>query len=1040
VKPVNTQHRLLTLVLLLGLAIGVSAGESVPSLPQEFWGAVTIDGSAAPAGTVVVATINGTTSGSVTTTVAGVYGGSTALEGTRLVVSGAEGQEGQTVAFLVDGTAADQTATFTPGTAMRLDLTVQTMPETGSISVTSVPSGASISLDGAATGVVTNGTLTNIPVGDHTVSVNLAGYRSASQTVPVSAGQTAPVHFALEEETGSISVTSVPFGASISLDGVSTGQQTNTTLTGIPVGDHTISVTLAGYEAASKTVAVSAGQTASVHFALEKETGSISVTSVPAGASISLDGAATGVVTNGTLTNIPVGDHTISVTLTGHEIASQTVTVSAGQTAPVHFTLEKETGSISVTSVPSGASISLDGVSTGHQTNATLTNIPVGAHTVSVTLAGYESASQSVTVSAGQTAPVHFTLTATAQPPVAAFSASVTSGDAPLEVAFTDTSSNAPTSWSWTFGDGATSSEQHPTHTYTAAGIYTVSLTVANAVGSDSEVKVDLITVTTPSGGFAPVANFVAEPTSGAVPLSVQFTDTSINATSWSWSFGDGGTSTEQHPVYTYTALGWYDVSLTVTNTAGSDTLTRYRYINVRDVPSDPAENETDYVFHDGGTNVTTVDGRQQISFNATAGNGTVSGNDILLSTGNLNVTIETDGLTTNGTVSTGNVTGVLLESNRSATASLDTAGNVSVGFNASMNGYNPDLRISTSIYDRPSDEASTAFTLAAADEGLSITSTAYAVYFTKTNLGANDTLSDAYLRMTVSPAWVEANGGPTSIRIFRQGDDGTAEVLDTTYLGLDADGMMVFEAYSPNGFSAFAVVATTTASTPSSSSGGGGGSSVTPTTSTGTATLLTASWGGVLRPYLVYTEDKTAHLYLKTGVTALDDDGDALSRVGIAATSTLPAASSLTFAGYAVDCSPDGATFSPAIDLVFTFTAAEWSVLLGETGGDPTRLVVQGYDASTGTWAYCPTSVDADDRTVAASIAHFSTYGLFIEAAAEVPTTTAPATAPTTVVTAPATTAVPATETGGLPLTWIVLIVVVILIGGGAYLFVKRR
>jgi len=76
----------------------------------------------------------------------------------------------------------------------------------------------------------------------------------------------------------------------------------------------------------------------------------------------------------------------------------------------------------------------------------------------------------------------------------------------------------------------------------------------------------------------------------------------------------------------------------------------------------------------------------------------------------------------------------------------------------------------------------------------------------------------------------------------------------------------------------------------------------------------------------------------------------------------------------------------------------------------------------------------------VTASIAHFSTYGLFIEAAAEVPATTAPATAPTTIVTAPATTAVPATETGGLPLTWIVLIVVVILIGGGAYLFVKRR
>jgi len=1024
VKPVNTRHRLLTLVLLLGLAIGVSAEGSVPSLPQEFWGALTIDGSAAPAGTVVFATINGTTSGTVTTTVTGEYGSSSALEGTRLVVSGAEGQEGQTVAFMVDGTAADQTATFTPGTVTHLDLTIQTTPETGSISVTSVPAGASISLDGVSTGHQTNATLTNVPVGAHTVSVTLAGYESASQTVTVSAGQTASVHFALEKETGSISVTSVPSGASITLDGVGTGFQTNATLTNVPVGAHTVSVALAGYESASQSVTVSAGQTASVHFALEKETGSISVTSVPAGASISLDGVSTGQQTNTTLTNVPVGAHTVSVTLGGYEIASQTVTVSAGQTASVHFALEKETGSISVTSVPAGASISLDGVSTGQQTNTTLTNVPVGAHTVSVALAGYEIASQSVTVSAGQTAPVHFDLEKETG------SISVTS---------------VPSGASITLDGVGTGFQTNATLTNIPVGAHTVSVALAGYESASQSVTVSVgqtapVHFALTATAQPPVAAFSASVTSGDAPLAVAFTDASTNATSWSWSFGDGGTSTEQHPVYTYTALGWYDVSLTVANTAGSDTLTRYRYINVRDVPSDPAENETDYVFHDGGTNVTTVDGRQQISFNATAGNGTVSGNDILLSTGNLNVTIETDGLTTNGTVSTGNVTGVLLESNRSATASLDTAGNVSVGFNASMNGYNPDLRISTSIYDRPSDEASTAFTLAAADEGLSITSTAYAVYFTKTNLGANDTLSDAYLRMTVSPAWVEANGGPTSIRIFRQGDDGTTEVLDTTYLGLDADGMMVFEAYSPNGFSAFAVVATTTASTPSSSSGGGGGSSVTPTTSTGTATLLTASWGGVLRPYLVYTEDKTAHLYLKTGVTALDDDGDALSRVEIAATSTLPAASSLTFAGYAVDCSPDGATFSPAIDLVFTFTAAEWSVLLGETGGDPTRLVVQGYDASTGTWADCPTSVDADDRTVTASIAHFSTYGLFIEAAAEVPATTAPATAPTTVVTAPATTAVPATETGGLPLTWIVLIVVVILIGGGAYLFVKRR
>ena len=86
-------------------------------------------------------------------------------------------------------------------------------------------------------------------------------------------------------------------------------------------------------------------------------------------------------------------------------------------------------------------------------------------------------------------------------PPVADFSADTTSGDAPLDVNFSDASSNSPTSWSWSFGDGGSSTAQNPSHTYTAAGTYTVSLTVSNADGSDTETKVDYITVTDGGGG-----------------------------------------------------------------------------------------------------------------------------------------------------------------------------------------------------------------------------------------------------------------------------------------------------------------------------------------------------------------------------------------------------------------------------------------------------------------------------------------------------------------------------------------------------------
>jgi PKD repeat protein len=73
-----------------------------------------------------------------------------------------------------------------------------------------------------------------------------------------------------------------------------------------------------------------------------------------------------------------------------------------------------------------------------------------------------------------------------------------------------------------------------------------------------------------------PVASFTATPTSGVAPLAVQFTDMSTGGTptSWQWSFGDGATSTQPSPLHTYTAGGSFDVSLTVSNGAGSSTST----------------------------------------------------------------------------------------------------------------------------------------------------------------------------------------------------------------------------------------------------------------------------------------------------------------------------------------------------------------------------------------------------------------------------------------------------------------------------------
>ncbi len=166
--------------------------------------------------------------------------------------------------------------------------------------------------------------------------------------------------------------------------------------------------------------------------------------------------------------------------------------------------------------------------------------------------------------------------------PTANFTASPTSGCAPLTVTFTDQSTGDIDSWSWDFGDGSTSTEQNPTHQYTSAGTYTVKLTVTGPGGSDTETKVDYITVSD-----VPVADFSGSPTSGNAPLTVTFTDQSTgNPTSWSWDFGDGGTSTEQNPTHEYTVAGTYTVSLTVENSCGTDTETKVDYITVNEAPA----------------------------------------------------------------------------------------------------------------------------------------------------------------------------------------------------------------------------------------------------------------------------------------------------------------------------------------------------------------------------------------------------------------------------------------------------------------------
>ena len=294
--------------------------------------------------------------------------------------------------------------------------------EMGQIIITSTPSGASIYLDEANTEQTTPSTLTDIPTGTHTVSVSLSDYTSSpsSQTVTVTSGGTVNAQFDLTPiQLGSISVSSTNSGASIYLDGFNTGQKTPSTLTDVPTGTHTVSVSLSDYTSSpsSQTVTVTSGGTVNAQFDLTPiQLGSISVSSTNSGASIYLDGFNTGQKTPSTLTDVPTGTHTVSVSLSDYTSSpsSQTVTVTSGGTVNAQFDLTPiQLGSISVSSTPSGASISLDGVDNGKITPFTLTDVPIGTRTVSVSLSDYTSSpsSQTVNVTSGGTVKAQFDLT-----------------------------------------------------------------------------------------------------------------------------------------------------------------------------------------------------------------------------------------------------------------------------------------------------------------------------------------------------------------------------------------------------------------------------------------------------------------------------------------------------------------------------------------------------------------------------------------------------------------------------------------------------
>ena len=185
-----------------------------------------------------------------------------------------------------------------------------------------------------------------------------------------------------------------------------------------------------------------------------------------------------------------------------------------------------------------------------------------------------------------------------APPPVADFSSDVVSGTSPLEVTFTDESTESPTNWTWFWYPQALqasptefSYSQNPVETFTynanwSSGntthmVYGIGLYAENAAGDDTVYKDNYLTV----ARAAPTPGFEADAVVGTAPFTANFTDLSVDATSWLWQKNSGSgwvnftSATEQNPTETFALSGTYSIRLVATNPAGSNELVKTDYI-----------------------------------------------------------------------------------------------------------------------------------------------------------------------------------------------------------------------------------------------------------------------------------------------------------------------------------------------------------------------------------------------------------------------------------------------------------------------------
>jgi len=269
---------------------------------------------------------------------------------------------------------------------------------TCSLNIKSEPSNAVIIIDGNEVGN-TPANIADLIPGKHLVQIKMDGYRNWKESLDIVQEKVTALTAVLQIIPGSFSITSEPSDAAIFIDGKDAGN-TPLIITDPDQGKHHIEVKMEGYENWSESVNIEHNKETTLTAALQLKAGSICIKSEPSIAVVLIDGEEVG-TTPLIIADPTPGIHNVEVKMSGFETWSESVKIETGKEATLTAVLQLKPGPVTINSVPSDATILINGKEIG-TTPVNITDPDPGAYLVEVRMDGYETWNESIDIKPGK--------------------------------------------------------------------------------------------------------------------------------------------------------------------------------------------------------------------------------------------------------------------------------------------------------------------------------------------------------------------------------------------------------------------------------------------------------------------------------------------------------------------------------------------------------------------------------------------------------------------------------------------------------------